>query len=141
MIDLGPQVDAVEVRQYEDDYWLVAFDEDFSVEIEHDGDGQKLFLLSELGALASDEELSTCKLLLNLASMWRETGGLRIGLSPVDEKLIQIFEIPVAGLTVEDLAVSILNFADSARHARSLLESGPTSVDEKSGPETMFLRA
>jgi len=121
MTDVGPLVEAEEIRQYEDHRWVVAFDEDLAVEIEHDPDLAKLVFSAELGHPPAGEEAAAYKLLLNVAAMWRDTGGLRMGLNPTDDLVIQIYDIPVAGLELEGLEMNLRNFADTALHARAVL--------------------
>ena len=47
MTDVGPLVEAVEVRQCTPERWAIAFDEDFVVDIEHDTDAGKLVFYAD----------------------------------------------------------------------------------------------
>ncbi|WP_038160941.1 type III secretion system chaperone [Verrucomicrobium sp. BvORR106] len=124
MAEVGPLIDAGEVRQYEPTRWAIAFDDDFGVEVEHDVDLNKLVLYTNLGHPPAGDETASYKLLLHVATMWRETGGLRMGLDPVDDTVVQIYDFPLAGVELEDLEVQIRNFADTALHARKILAGG-----------------
>ena len=131
MAEVGPLIDAGEVRQYEPTRWAIAFDDDFGVEVEHDVDLNKLVLYTNLGHAPTGDEAASYKLLLHVATMWRETGGLRMGLDPVDDTVVQIYDFPLAGVELEDLEVQIRNFADTALHARKVLAGASgTSTQE-----------
>jgi hypothetical protein len=134
MADVGPLVEAVEVRQYTPERWAIAFDEDFVVDIEHDTDAGKLVFYADLGQPLPGEENAVYKLLLYVATMWRETGGLRMGLNPGDDSVTQVYDFPLAGLEIEDLEIHLRNFAHSALHARKVLvTSEGTSSDSLEG--------
>ena len=134
MTDVGPLVEAVEVRQYTPERWAIAFDEDFVVDIEHDTDAGKLVFYADLGQPLPGEENAVYKLLLYVATMWRETGGLRMGLNPGDDRVTQVYDFPLAGLEIEDLEIHLRNFAHSALHARKVLvTSEGTSSDSLEG--------
>lgn len=134
MTDVGPLVEAVEVRQYTPERWAIAFDEDFVVDIEHDTDAGKLVFYADLGQPLPGEENAVYKLLLYVATMWRETGGLRMGLNPVDDSVIQIYDLPLAGLEIADLEIHLRNFAHTALHARTVLATPEgTSSDSLEG--------
>lgn len=131
MAQVGPLIDAGEVRQYEPNRWAIAFDDDFGVEVEHDVDLNKLVLYTNLGHPPTGDEAASYKLLLHVATMWRETGGLRMGLDPIDDSVVQIYDFPLAGVELEDLEIQIRNFADTALHARKVLAgSSGTSAQE-----------
>ena len=130
MEEVGPLIEAGEVRQYEPNRWAIAFDDDFGVEVEHDVDLNKLVLYTNLGHPPAGDEAASYKLLLHVAAMWRETGGLRMGLDPVDDSVVQIYDFPLAGVELEDLEVQIRNFADTALHARKVLAGAGSTAQE-----------
>ena len=131
MADVGPLVQATEIRQFEPERWLVVFEDDFVIGVENDLDAKKLVFTTELGAPPAGEEAAAYKLLLNVAAMWRETGGLRMGLDPKDDTVIQIYDLPLAALELEDLARQLQNFAQTAVHARTVLAGSSVSASEE----------
>lgn len=131
MAEVGPLVEAAEIRQFEPERWLVIFDEEFIIEIQRDLDAKKLVFTTEVGPAPKADDIATYKFLLNVAALWRETGGLRMGLDPTDDMIVEIYDLPVADLTLEDLALQLENFAESALHARTVLAGTPvTSAEE-----------
>jgi len=130
MADVAPLVEAAEVRQYESNRWVFAFDEDFFVEIEHDVDLAKLVFTTEVGQPLPGAEAESYKLMLYLAFMWRETGGLRMSLNPKDDMVFQVYDCPVADLKVEVLEINLKNFVNAARHAKTVLASNVGEISE-----------
>lgn len=132
LANIGPQVDALEIREYGTSRWVAEFDEDLGVELEYDADFDKLVLTAELGHPASGEETAAYKLLLQVSALWRDTGGLRMGLNPGDDTVVQIIDLPVSGLNEENLEVALRNFAQSALQARRLLAGSvnPAEADD-----------
>lgn len=140
MIQVGPLVHAEEVRQFSEKEWGVAFDEKNIIEIEYDEDYGKLVLHSNIGKIDPNEELEVYRLLLFFAYDWKETGGLRMGLSPVDENVHQIFDLPVVGLDLDRLITTLTNFSDAAKHSRNLIENGVTATASDDSSFTGMMR-
>ena len=131
MEQVGSLVGAAELREYQPNRWAIAFDEGLGVEVEHDVDLGKVVLYTNLGPAPAGDEAASYKLLLRVAAMWRETGGLRMGLDPTDDSVIQIYDFPLAGLELDGLEVQLRNFADTALHARQVLAAGPGATVEE----------
>lgn len=123
MAELGPRVEAAEVRAYGDDTWVLAFDDQFAVCIERDPAREALVLTSDLGHPRPGSEAQAYRLLLHVAALWRDYGSLRMGLDADDESVLQIVDIPLAGLELEALQAYVQDFAGLARHGRSALAS------------------
>jgi hypothetical protein len=137
--DIGPIVNAAEISEYAEDTWVVTFDDEVAVVIELDSDRNVLILNASLGAPVSGSELTAYKLLLQAALAWRETGGLRMGLDPDDDDVIQLCDLALAGMTPNDLAVRVMHFAGLARNGRLVMGS---LVDPEESPRTFnFIRA
>jgi hypothetical protein len=141
MTAVGPLVEAAEVRQYDPEHWVVAFDEDLAVEVEHDVDLAKLVLTTPLGLPVAGEERAAYKMLLQVAALWRETGGLRMGLNPADDTVVQIYDVSLAGLDLEGLEVQLRNFVQTAVHARETLAGSVSGTPaEEAGELAGFMR-
>lgn len=119
--DLGPIVEANEIVEYANDTWVVSFEEGLEVGIEHDPVRGMLVFSADLGVPPSGTESVAHKLLLQVALSWRETGGMRMGLDPLDDSAIQIRELPLDGLTLESFSTSLQDFAQFARNARQVI--------------------
>lgn len=135
MTALGPAVEAAEIRFYEPNLWVVAFDETLAVEIEHDETGPKLVLSADLGLPPEGEEMSTYQLLLRVNALWRETGGLRMGIEDASGRIKQTFHLYLHGLDVEGLQRRVRNFAQAAREWRTVIATAPTPESGAKTPE------
>ena len=139
MEQVGPLVDAAELREYEPNRWAIAFDDELGIEIEQDAVSGKVVLYTNLGHVPAGDEAASYKLLLQVAAMWRETGGLRMGLDPTDDSVIQIYDFPLAGVKLDDLVVQLRNFAALAHHAREVLAAGTGALADE-GDAQHFVR-
>jgi hypothetical protein len=135
MTALGPALEAAEIRFYEPNLWVVAFDETLAVEIEHDETGPKLVLSADLGLPPGGEEMSTNQLLLRTNALWRETGGLRMGIEDVGGRIKQTFHLYLQGLDAEGLKQRVHNFAQAARAWRTMIATPPTPESGANTPE------
>ncbi|MEZ0388094.1 MAG: type III secretion system chaperone [Verrucomicrobium sp.] len=140
MTEVGPLVEAAEVLQYEPHRWLVVFDDDHAVEIEVDVPLAKVVLTTHLGHPPSGDETASYKMLLQLTAMWRETGGLRMAVDPVDDSVIQIYDFPLAGIQLESLAIQLSNFANAALHAGKVLSVNAGTSQEDAPDNSHFVR-
>jgi len=140
MEQVGPHIDAAELREYAPNRWAIAFDDEFGIEVEHDAVLGKVVLYTNLGLPRAGDEAALYKLLLHVAAMWRETGGLRMGLDPTDDSVLQIYDFPLAGVELEDLEIRIRNFASTALNARQVLAEGPGTTAQDDGDGLHFMR-
>lgn len=140
MAELGPRVEAAEIIQADTDLWSIVFDDEFSVEIEVDPDGPKLVFQAQLGEPTRGDELATYEFLLGVAALWRETGGLRMGLNAADNTVVQIFDVPLVGLELDALTTYLQNFVNSALQAKAFLSAAPGDDEARINPATNFLR-
>src|SRR5262249_3408482 len=134
-----PIVNAADITEYADDTWVVTFDDNVAIGVELDRDRNVLILNASIGTPTSGSELTAYKLLLQVGLAWRETGGVRMTLDPVDDEVIQVADLPRAGLTPTDLSVRLMHFAGLARNGR--LARG-SLVDNDAPPQFLnFVRA
>lgn len=140
---IGPAIGAAEIRQHGDALWVLAFDEDFAISVEVDVERDVMVLEADLGTPAPDRELDLCKLLLRAAAAWRETGGLRMGLDPLDDVVVQQLDVPLDGLEPDAACLTVQRFIAAARTGQAFV----TSLDERdadaasTGMYDHFLRA
>jgi hypothetical protein len=119
--DVGAALGAAEIYQLEDDAWLVVFDDDFAVSVERDIDGDSLMLGTDLGLPAAGQELVAYKMLLAANAAWRETGGLRLGLDPLDDAVLLFQHVRLAELEREAAREALEGFVGAARNGREFI--------------------
>ena len=140
MADIGPQLDAAEVRAFEPSRWAVAFEvaseTDLAVEIEHDEPGGKLVLSAEIGTLPAGQAAAINRMLLQASGQRGEIGSSRMGLDAVDNSVWQIDDVFIAGLSLDAFVVFLREFADQASYARTELGllAEPAEADSVAAP-------
>jgi hypothetical protein len=136
LVSLAPEVDAVELREH-DGAWLLCFDDELMVLIEEDAYRQCLVLTAELGVPRAGSEAEIYKQLLQVAARWQDMQGIRMGLDPEDDCVLQIADVGTANLPLNGLAERVLSFVSTARHCRQVL----ASVEENAPLRQNFVRA
>ncbi|HSJ02031.1 MAG: type III secretion system chaperone [Verrucomicrobium sp.] len=129
LTEVAPLVDAMEVRGFEMNRWGIALDEATVIEVELDEATGKLFLTTSLGRVNEGDETSVYKLLLQLATLFRENGGLRMGLDPVTDSVILIQDLPVASLSLEVLERELKDFIEAGTQTVALLDATPDPAE------------
>ena len=124
----APLTGAVEVREYSDTSWVFALEGDLLVSVDHDEARDILVLTANVGRPPSGGEAEAYALLLQVATMWRDTGGLRMGLDRPDGFVTQIYDLPKADLEPERLASSIARFAEIAGTWQVILKTAEARV-------------
>ena len=140
LTDVAPLVDAMEVRGFEINRWGIALDEESVIEVELDETTGKLFLTTSLGRANEGDEADVYKMLLQVASLFRENGGLRMGLDPVTDAVILIYDLPVASLSLEVLERELKEYIDAAAQTVALLDGTAASVEHTSDTGAPALR-
>ena len=134
------ELGAIELVELDDDIWLLVLDEDLAVQVECDEPADFLMLSAELGAPPQGQELAAYRLLLQATAAWRETGGLRMGLDPIEDVILQFQELRLAGLDREAARERVARFADAVRNGRRVL-AAMSAQDESPTRSSDFLRA
>jgi hypothetical protein len=136
MADIGPQLDAAEVRAFEPGLWAIAFETDLVVEIEHDELAGKLVLSAEIGTPPAGQAAAINRLLLQASGQRGEIGSSRMGLDAVDNIVWQIDDVFIGGLSLDAFVVFLREFADQAAHARTELGllAEPAKADSSAAP-------
>ena len=87
-----------------------------------------------------DDELDTYKLLLQLNTLWRETGGLSMGLDGADGTVIQMFTFPANAINADVLYARLINFLQVASRWKEIVRTSPP-FEEVNPPENLnFIR-
>ncbi|MEJ7929256.1 type III secretion system chaperone [Ramlibacter sp. AN1015] len=124
LVALGERLGAAAVIEWDDAGWLVTLPPDTAVELSHDAQRGVLVMAANLGLPAPGTEQAAYRLLLHVSALRHEAGGLRMGLEPADDSVVQLEEVAVAGLDAAALGVRMTRFAARARSARERLAIG-----------------
>jgi len=108
-----PDIDAV--VQTEDPSWAIQFADETVIILEAAEEPSRIVLSSELGSPNDSLQLPIYETLLCYNLLWRETGGVKIGLAGPKGALILSSELCLEGLTLMDLQAGITNFVKITR--------------------------
>lgn len=122
----APLTSAMEVREYSDTSWVFAVTDDVFVSVDHDEERDVLVLTANIGKPPGSNAIEVYELLLQMATQWRDTGGLRMGLDRPDGFVTQIYDLPRADLRADRFAAALENFAQVADAWRGILKSTET---------------
>ena len=142
--ELGPNMPDVDaVIQTEEPSWAVQFSDETVIIIEAAEDPGRMVLSSELGSAIDSLQLPIYETLLCYNLLWRETGGVKIGLAGPNGALILSIELCLEGLTLMDFQVSMTNFANIARSWSKYVLGERTTAPPLPGiePENFHLQA
>ena len=119
--DIGAALGAAEIYQLEDHAWLVVFDDELAVSVERHVERDVLVLGTDLGLPVAGQELVAYKMLLEANAAWRETGGLRMGLDPLDDAVLLFQDVRLGELEPEAAREALEGFVGAARNGREYL--------------------
>lgn len=108
-----PDIDAV--IQTEDPSWAIQFVDELVVMIEQLEHPDRMVFSSEIGTVADDQELPVYEALLCYNLLWKDTGGVKIGLAGPKGILIVTTELLLDGLTLMSFQEALTNFTNIAR--------------------------
>jgi hypothetical protein len=137
MAEAGPRLDLLQVREYEDrDLWTLLLDEEILVYADYVADRDMLVLSAEVADLPAEGRAARHELLLQYNNQWAETGGVRMALDGPGGTVVQILEMPAAGLGTQTLGTVLSGFAEVLRNWRPILEATPeTEGTAGTGPD------
>ena len=108
-----PDIDAV--IQTEDPSWAIQFVDELVVMIEQLEHPDRMVFSSEIGTVADDQELPVYEALLCYNLLWKDTGGVKIGLAGPKGILIVTTELLLDGLTLMTFQEALTNFTNIAK--------------------------
>jgi hypothetical protein len=124
-----PDIDAV--IQTEDPSWAIQFVDELVVMIEQLENPDRMVFSSEIGALTDDQELPVYEALLCYNLLWKDTGGVKIGLAGPKGILIVTTELLLDGLTLMSFQEALTNFTNISRSL------GKYVVRDKKNPSSL----
>ena len=108
-----PEIDAI--VQTEDPSWAIQFSDESIILLEAAEDPARIVISTELGSAAEAQQRAIYETMLCYNMMWRDTGGIKIGLAGPQGALIISTEVCLEGLTLQDLQQKILSFLKTTR--------------------------
>ncbi len=115
MQELGPVTPDIDaVVQTEEPSWAIQFSDESIIVIEAADEPPRLVMSSELGTAPETAERQLYEALLSYNLLWRENGGVKIGLAGPKGSLIITWELCLDGLTLLDLQSALVRFQKTA---------------------------
>lgn len=108
-----PEIDAI--VQTEEPSWAIQFSDETVIILEAADDPSRIVISAELGAVTDAQQRIVYETLLCYNLMWRDSGGVRIGLAGPQGTLIVSADICLADLTQGDLQQEIGKFLKITR--------------------------
>ena len=113
---IGPVFSDIDaVIQTEDPSWAIQFVDELVVMIEQLEHPDRMVFSSEIGTVADDQELPIYEALLCYNLLWKDTGGVKIGLAGPKGILIVTTELLLDGLTLMTFQEALTNFTNIAK--------------------------
>ncbi len=126
--ELGPTMQDIDaIVQTEEPSWAIQFSDETIVIIEAAEDPARMVFSAELGNASETAQRAVYEALLCYNLMWRDTGGVKIGLAGPQGALIISSELCLEGLLLNDLQLTLKNFLKITRSWHGFVnQSTPT---------------
>lgn len=120
--ELGPQMQDIDaIVQTEEPSWAIQFSDETIVIVEAAEDPARMVFSAELGSASDTNQHAVYEALLCYNLMWRDTGGVKIGLAGPQGALIISTELCLEGLILNDLQLTLKNFLKITRSWQSFV--------------------
>jgi hypothetical protein len=132
--------DIAAVLHVEPGHWAVGYTDDTTIEVECQPGSNRLTLFAGLGVPFASEIDRIRHTLLSYNLMWRETGGLRMGLSGVGDEAYLIGDVYLPETSEASLDQALFNLARLARIWTRFVTEGSLGPDtpDFAGTETLI---
>ncbi len=115
MQELGPVMPEIDaIVQTEEPSWAIQFSDESILVIEPADEPPRLVMSSELGTAPESAERQLYEAMLSYNLMWRDSGGLKVGLAGPKGVLIISWEVSLDGMTLNELQSAISRFLKAA---------------------------
>ncbi len=129
--ELGPSMPEIDaVVQTEEPNWAIQFSDETIVIIEAADDPPRIVMSAELGAASDARQKAVYETLLCYNLMWRDSGGVKVGLAGPQGSLIISAEVCLDGMLLMDLQDALNRFLKITR-------SWTQYVAQEEGAETI----
>jgi Tir chaperone protein (CesT) family len=128
--ELGPNMQDIDaIVQTEEPSWAIQFSDETIIIIEAVEEPARMVFSAELGNASETNQRAIYEALLCYNLMWRDTGGVKIGLAGPQGALIISTELCLEGLMLNDLQNSLTNFLKITRSWQGFVhQASPTSA-------------
>lgn len=114
--ELGPAMSDIDaIVQTEDPSWAIQFSDETIIILEPADDPSRIVISTELGAAAEAQQRTVYETMLCYNLMWRDSGGVKIGLAGPQGALIISTDVCIESLTLQELTQQIQRFLTIAR--------------------------
>jgi hypothetical protein len=114
--ELGPAMSDIDaIVQTEDPSWAIQFSDEAIIILEPADDPSRIVISTELGAAAEAQQRTVYETMLCYNLMWRDSGGVKIGLAGPQGALIISTDVCIESLTLQELTQQIQGFLTIAR--------------------------
>ncbi len=126
--ELGPHMQDIDaIVQTEEPSWAIQFSDETIVIIEAAEDPARMVFSAELGSANDTNQHAVYEALLCYNLMWRDTGGVKIGLAGPQGALIISTELCLESLMLNDLQLTLKNFLKITRSWQGFVsQTAPT---------------
>lgn len=122
MKEVGPLLQLQEILQStEEASWSLEWTDGVVVTADHDEEEERVTLSAHVGKMPDQRVAELALLLLRYNVLWRETGGIRLGLQ--DQDIVQMFDFSAPGVSLPVLCHILTDFAEKARVWSQLVEN------------------
>ncbi len=130
MSEIGPLLELAAVIESDDgDGWILAIDEDDGVLVELDDEEGRIFLSAEAGVPDDEARPGLYETLLVYNAQWHASGGVRMALDEPGGAVVQMLELPAAGLDASRLAQVFVAFLQALSGWRAVVAGSPGGAD------------
>ena len=132
--------DIAAILEVEPGHWAIGYQDDMTVEDEFQDGGNRLTMTCGLGIPKLSEIDRIRNTMLNYNLMWRESGGLRMGLSGAGDEAYLIGDVYLPDTSEASLDQALFNMVQLGRIWSRFVTEGSLSGDrpDPSGLETMI---
>lgn len=123
MREIGPRDDGIlEILQTGDESWAMRF-QDVDIEVELEPEFRRLMLSTEIGAPNDDQRAPFYEAMLLYNLLWRDTGGVRMGLAEAGGPVLQMIDLHCSSITTDMLVAVVRNLNDRTLLWRDFLKA------------------
>ncbi len=128
--ELGPHMQDIDaIVQTEEPSWAIQFSDETIIIIEAAEEPARMVFSAELGNASENNQRAIYEALLCYNLMWRDTGGVKVGLAGPQGALIISTELCLEGLMLNDLQISLTNFLKITRSWQGFVhQTAPASA-------------
>ena len=131
MSEIGPMLElAAVVESDEGDGWLLAIDEEDAVLVELDDAQDRIFLSADAGVPPEEARLRLYEMLLVYNRQWPASGGVRMALEEPGGEVVQMLELPAAGLDATRLGQILVSYLEILAGWRAVVSGRPRPEEE-----------